>query len=366
MRQGGWEVRQRIEGGDMSERAMSRRMKLIIPAAFISCIGIVVLTANLGHAEPVSESASKSCLSAPGSSGPEGSHWYYRVDRANNRRCWYLGVRGERVRQAVNPASQTSAPSQAVASSPPSQRILTSQDDRPVAPRADSIDNRRGVAAAAGQAESFTIPNGIVTSFSKVWPSLPQTSLPQSSHPPTSLPQSKLPQAGSTMGLHLSTIRNGNAAGPSAADQGPDELVSMPLIRLDDSGTVGANVRASTTSADTAQQIMPWLIVVLGLAGVLVGLIYRLAAPRRRSGPAHRAGEIGAARPKPDLFWGTGPRPAKTIGDGSDATSAAAFYTSAAGRWVESARAAFERDQSRWEVEAGLREIADRRKRSAA
>lgn len=30
------------------------------------------------------------CLTAPKSAGPAGSHWYYRLDRANQRKCWYL------------------------------------------------------------------------------------------------------------------------------------------------------------------------------------------------------------------------------------------------------------------------------------
>jgi hypothetical protein len=34
------------------------------------------------------------CLSAPDSHASPGTWWYYRVDRATNRRCWYLGAKG--------------------------------------------------------------------------------------------------------------------------------------------------------------------------------------------------------------------------------------------------------------------------------
>lgn len=32
------------------------------------------------------------CLTAPNSSTPPNGHWYYRTDRTQQRKCWYLGV----------------------------------------------------------------------------------------------------------------------------------------------------------------------------------------------------------------------------------------------------------------------------------
>lgn len=34
--------------------------------------------------------AADDCLSAPKDQAPHGSHWYYRIDRATKRHCWYL------------------------------------------------------------------------------------------------------------------------------------------------------------------------------------------------------------------------------------------------------------------------------------
>jgi hypothetical protein len=34
--------------------------------------------------------AAAECLTEPNREPPEGSHWFYRVDRATDRRCWYL------------------------------------------------------------------------------------------------------------------------------------------------------------------------------------------------------------------------------------------------------------------------------------
>jgi hypothetical protein len=45
--------------------------------------------------------AADNCLAAPKAAPPQGSHWYYRFDRAKARKCWYLGPKGQKVRQAV-------------------------------------------------------------------------------------------------------------------------------------------------------------------------------------------------------------------------------------------------------------------------
>jgi hypothetical protein len=42
--------------------------------------------------------AADDCLAKPGPVAAQGSHWYYRVDRATGRQCWYLAREGTRVR----------------------------------------------------------------------------------------------------------------------------------------------------------------------------------------------------------------------------------------------------------------------------
>ncbi|MBV8755394.1 MAG: hypothetical protein JO328_21280 [Hyphomicrobiales bacterium] len=32
------------------------------------------------------------CLAGPNAQSPQGSHWYYRIDRATHRKCWYIGA----------------------------------------------------------------------------------------------------------------------------------------------------------------------------------------------------------------------------------------------------------------------------------
>jgi hypothetical protein len=41
-------------------------------------------------ASPAGAAAAADCLTAPGSSASPNSHWYYRTDKAQQRKCWYL------------------------------------------------------------------------------------------------------------------------------------------------------------------------------------------------------------------------------------------------------------------------------------
>jgi hypothetical protein len=66
---------------------MSRRIST--PLGAVAVVGTILLSgifvgvrANTARAD--------NCLTAPKSSAPTGSHWYYRSDRANQRKCWYL------------------------------------------------------------------------------------------------------------------------------------------------------------------------------------------------------------------------------------------------------------------------------------
>src|SRR5689334_22349801 len=60
---------------------------------------------------PASEAApAETCLKAPKGVAPQGSHWYYRIDRATQHRCWYLGEKGGKL---VQRSKTRSAPTQA-------------------------------------------------------------------------------------------------------------------------------------------------------------------------------------------------------------------------------------------------------------
>ena len=70
-----------------------------------SCAAVVIIAASgltSGHAQtaaqPKAQAKADECLSRPGATAPKGSHWYYRIERPSQRRCWYLGPANQKVR----------------------------------------------------------------------------------------------------------------------------------------------------------------------------------------------------------------------------------------------------------------------------
>lgn len=59
------------------------------PATSVAVSAALVL-AGIGAALPLgSARAGDSCVSGPGAAAPAGQHWYYRIDRATHRKCWF-------------------------------------------------------------------------------------------------------------------------------------------------------------------------------------------------------------------------------------------------------------------------------------
>jgi hypothetical protein len=50
------------------------------------------------------------CLTAPNSPAPQGTHWYYHVDRADQRKCWYVRASSQPAQQAAAQATSEAAP----------------------------------------------------------------------------------------------------------------------------------------------------------------------------------------------------------------------------------------------------------------
>jgi hypothetical protein len=65
------------------------------------------------------------CRTSPRPSAPQGTHWYYRVDRTNNRHCWFLSSAGTYLRSHRIVATSNRTPQDPVEQAwTPSQRAL--------------------------------------------------------------------------------------------------------------------------------------------------------------------------------------------------------------------------------------------------
>jgi hypothetical protein len=111
------------------------------------------------------------CLSSPKSETPAGSHWYYRVDHATKRNCWYLRREGGSVAQTV---PQRSLPAPAP---PPAAKPSLADAHAELQPQA----NVREDAAAAklpANTGSANAPvwNNATAAVATRWPELPPAS----------------------------------------------------------------------------------------------------------------------------------------------------------------------------------------------
>jgi hypothetical protein len=84
---------------------MTNRMGNSVAAILLSALtGVTLVVATNGVAH-----AADTCLSGPKGVAPKGSHWYYRIDHATKRNCWYVRAEGEKPAASQNSSlSQTS------------------------------------------------------------------------------------------------------------------------------------------------------------------------------------------------------------------------------------------------------------------
>jgi hypothetical protein len=95
-------------------------------------IGSIALVATLlvsgvGIGLPANIARADHCLSAPNYLAPQGSHWYYQLDWATQRKCWYLRAFGPPAQQAAAPA-----PGASLNSMPASSEPLPAADGAPM------------------------------------------------------------------------------------------------------------------------------------------------------------------------------------------------------------------------------------------
>src|SRR5262245_17474614 len=55
-------------------------------------------------ASDASARAASDCLAAPKRTVPPGSHWYYRLDREGQRKCWYVAAWKDKTVRVTPPA----------------------------------------------------------------------------------------------------------------------------------------------------------------------------------------------------------------------------------------------------------------------
>jgi hypothetical protein len=90
-----------------------------------SLIALVLITGS-------SARSADDCLAKPNGPTPQGQHWYYRIDHANDgRQCWYLRAESGRVQKILRPMEPNSSDAMAQAMPAPTQPAASSAEALP-------------------------------------------------------------------------------------------------------------------------------------------------------------------------------------------------------------------------------------------
>jgi hypothetical protein len=235
---------------------------MAIRTVFVALVAML-LPSGAGVATTADTARAGDCLAAPSAAAPSESHWYYRLDRATQRKCWYLRAPGQPGKQAA--AGARAGPGTPLSSMPASSK------------------------PTAGGA-SLSVSSGDAA------PPLPDAQLPAvrpraaSAKPDQrSLPG---PQA------NTSSQASSEAAAPAPADPvvWPDALPSVPKTKAREPVAVPTDVRLTsvsddptkigtepTNSATGTSMIVIFSIFALGLTvvGFLFRFIMNIAAAHR-------------------------------------------------------------------------------------
>jgi hypothetical protein len=192
------------------------------------------------------------CLSGPKDQAPQGGHWYYRIDHATKRHCWYL--KDEKPSQS---AAANSAPSA-----------------KPVSPNAEAATQRSIADAHAELPAQFAIErsnrgNGFAPAIAADAPIVTPAAETQ-----RSVVASRWPEQSETTSsaVPASTATGSGVAAPPDSDETPSAAHAEVTLAAADS-----------SSENQSGSIRTLLLVILGalaLAGLIGNTIFKFGNAR--------------------------------------------------------------------------------------
>ena len=245
---------------------MSRRLTLAVPVILAASVVAISFSSTTGD-------AADECLSGPKGTAPQGSHWYYRVERSTGRHCWYLGAEGQKVRSVSERTSQQTRKRVAQHS----QQAQTSAPEPPPAVRS---------AAPPVVAETKTV----ASFFSQYWASL------FSGGEPPKIATAEEPKFGAVADASApapSSVTSNYTPEQNQTDAQDEMPLVWPVLTPEERAAAAAPAPKSVANSLTTSVPMPapasglgsrymvaTLVGALAIAGILMALVYRLGAIR--------------------------------------------------------------------------------------
>jgi hypothetical protein len=244
------------------------RMALLVTRVFTIALAAVIVTIEASH-------AADDCLAGPNAAAPEGSHWYYRVDRATHRECWYLGPEGREVRthahQDGSPARSHNATSAQPASQTPTQdKTAEAAGAEPLAAEPVPVEITPGQAKTAEAAEAGPLAAEPVPV--EITPGQAKTAEINSTA--SAIPWSAIPTSNLSIDPTLVSTR-GSYAEEQSITNAEDETRPVEL---------SAAQQPSEFPISLAQ-LSAVFAALLGLVALIAPILFRLSAIRKRAHP---------------------------------------------------------------------------------
>ncbi|QQO31490.1 hypothetical protein JJC00_22970 [Bradyrhizobium diazoefficiens] len=194
------------------------------------------------------------CLASPKGAAPQGQHWFYRLERATKRQCWYL--RAEGAKEGANATQTAQATADAPNAAPAGPQSVQNAHAEYFAPQT-AASTPAPAAASTQQAPSTTDAQPAIATR---WPDAAPASPPAPQPSPAT------------------------AAAPAAASVQPSAKPAASPAPV--------TLAAADASADKPTGSVQMLLLVIGgalaLAGLLASVIYRFAGGRTRVQTADR------------------------------------------------------------------------------
>lgn len=223
----------------------------------IALVSAVVVSVTCLQTETVS--AADECLAAPNGPAPQGSRWYYRLDRANHRKCWYTRAPDQSSRLF---APQAAPEASAAASSAP-MALAPADDDVPSVPSPRGAANAQKNLPVAAARPVAPPAEPASTAAATIWPDPPRIEAPAplaaQADEPRAEPIPAQPNISAPAGAQANM--DTRVTGISAPERKPEaagSFLSMTPLGMVLIGAIG-----------------------LGLAGILSRAVVRIAARRR-------------------------------------------------------------------------------------
>src|SRR6266404_4452130 len=248
---------------------MSNRTAKFVSAIFAS----VLAGANFAA---VAENAAKpadSCLSGPKGAMPAGSHWYYRIDRATKRHCWYLGEEKDKTAAA---APQDAAASTAAAAPAPPTDLVPPQPQAGVRKSvADAHAELPSPQARADQDAGVNVQpaNGAAAAVPAIQNSQ-RASAPDAGAPP-SIVTARWPDSSGVSSSNDPQLAAADPPASASANTSPAPQPAASPLSL-----AAADSTLQKQSGST-QMLLMVMAGALALAGITASLVFRFA--RRRA-----------------------------------------------------------------------------------